>query len=70
MQIIFTESRLEQDNAMRRGQMLTNRIQGFFRASVFDVEIARQYVADGSYFWNAGIFVLRASAWIGALTRS
>jgi mannose-1-phosphate guanylyltransferase/mannose-6-phosphate isomerase len=28
---------------------------------------ARQYLADGNYFWNSGMFVLRASTWLAAL---
>ena len=28
---------------------------------------AQQYLAQGCYFWNAGIFVLRASVWLKAL---
>ena len=30
---------------------------------------AEQYVASGNYYWNAGMFVLRASAWLAALER-
>ena len=30
-------------------------------------EIAEQYLRDGSYYWNAGIFVLRASTWLKAI---
>ena len=30
-------------------------------------ETAQQYLADGNYFWNAGIFVLKASVWLKAL---
>ena len=32
-----------------------------------DLETARAYLAEGGYAWNAGIFVLRASAWLAAL---
>jgi mannose-1-phosphate guanylyltransferase / mannose-6-phosphate isomerase len=32
-----------------------------------DAATAAQYVAAGTYFWNAGMFVLRASAWLKAL---
>ena len=28
---------------------------------------ARQYLAEGGYFWNAGMFVLKASVWLEAL---
>jgi mannose-1-phosphate guanylyltransferase/mannose-6-phosphate isomerase len=30
-------------------------------------EIAQQYLDEGGYFWNAGIFVLKASVWLRAL---
>lgn len=30
-------------------------------------EIAAQYVASGEYWWNSGIFVLRASTWLAAM---
>jgi len=32
-----------------------------------DAETAARYVADGRYFWNGGMFVLRASQWMKAL---
>lgn len=28
---------------------------------------AQQYLADGGYYWNAGIFILKASVWLEAL---
>ncbi|OWF66207.1 mannose-1-phosphate guanylyltransferase/mannose-6-phosphate isomerase [Polynucleobacter hirudinilacicola] len=28
---------------------------------------AKQYLADGGYFWNGGMFVLKASVWLAAL---
>jgi mannose-1-phosphate guanylyltransferase/mannose-6-phosphate isomerase len=34
-----------------------------------DPATAERYVADGSYFWNSGMFVLRASVWMAALER-
>ncbi len=34
-----------------------------------DAATAQRYLAEGGYYWNAGMFVLRASAWIGALER-
>lgn len=34
-----------------------------------DAATAARYVADGQYFWNAGMFVLRASTWMNALDR-
>lgn len=32
-----------------------------------DEATARQYLADGSYYWNAGMFVLKASVWLKAI---
>lgn len=32
-----------------------------------DVATAQAYLAEGGYFWNAGMFVLRASLWLQAL---
>jgi len=34
-----------------------------------DAPTARRYVDDGGYYWNAGMFVLRASVWLAALER-
>jgi mannose-1-phosphate guanylyltransferase / mannose-6-phosphate isomerase len=34
-----------------------------------NLETAKQYLQDGSYFWNAGMFVLRASTWMASLER-
>ena len=30
-------------------------------------ETARQYIEEGGYYWNAGMFVLKASVWLQAL---
>ena len=32
-----------------------------------DAATAQQYLAEGSYYWNAGMFVLKASVWLQAL---
>ena len=32
-----------------------------------DLQTAQQYLDDGSYLWNSGIFMLRASAWLAAI---
>ncbi|MEP6874418.1 MAG: mannose-1-phosphate guanylyltransferase/mannose-6-phosphate isomerase [Burkholderiales bacterium] len=44
---------------------------GMLRVASFkekpDAETAVRYVAEGGYFWNSGIFVLRASTWLAAL---
>jgi mannose-1-phosphate guanylyltransferase/mannose-6-phosphate isomerase len=34
-----------------------------------DVATAQRYLAEGGYYWNSGMFVLRASAWMKALER-
>ncbi|MBK1687673.1 mannose-1-phosphate guanylyltransferase/mannose-6-phosphate isomerase [Rubrivivax gelatinosus] len=34
-----------------------------------DAGTAARYLADGGYFWNAGMFVLKASVWMAALER-
>lgn len=34
-----------------------------------DLTTAQRYVADGGYYWNSGMFVLRASVWMRALER-
>jgi mannose-1-phosphate guanylyltransferase/mannose-6-phosphate isomerase len=34
-----------------------------------DLETAQRYLAEGDYYWNSGMFVLRASVWIQALER-
>ena len=31
------------------------------------VQLAQKYILDGSYFWNTGIFVIRASVWLESL---
>jgi mannose-1-phosphate guanylyltransferase/mannose-6-phosphate isomerase len=32
-----------------------------------DEQTAKQYLAEGGYFWNSGIFVLKASVWLASL---
>ena len=34
-----------------------------------DLATAQGYLAQGDYFWNAGMFVLKASVWLAALER-
>ena len=34
-----------------------------------DLATAERYLADGGYYWNSGMFVLRASVWLDALAR-
>lgn len=46
-------------------------VAGAYRVSSFvekpDVELAQQYVDSGNYFWNAGIFIAKASVLLGRL---
>jgi mannose-1-phosphate guanylyltransferase / mannose-6-phosphate isomerase len=32
-----------------------------------DLQTAQQYLSEGNYYWNAGIFVLKASVWLAAI---
>ena len=32
-----------------------------------DAKTAKDYLADGNYFWNSGMFVMRASTWLATL---
>jgi mannose-1-phosphate guanylyltransferase / mannose-6-phosphate isomerase len=32
-----------------------------------DLQTAQQYLSEGNYFWNAGMFVVKASVWLAAL---
>ena len=34
-----------------------------------DAPTAQRYLAEGSYYWNSGMFVVRASVWLKALDR-
>ena len=34
-----------------------------------DLATAQTYLADGGYYWNSGMFVMRASVWLQALRR-
>jgi len=34
-----------------------------------DLATANRYLAEGQYFWNSGMFVVRASVWLAALER-
>jgi mannose-1-phosphate guanylyltransferase/mannose-6-phosphate isomerase len=34
-----------------------------------DAELAERYVSSGDYWWNSGIFVVRASVWLDAIER-
>jgi mannose-1-phosphate guanylyltransferase/mannose-6-phosphate isomerase len=34
-----------------------------------DLSTAQRYLAEGGYYWNSGMFVVRASVWLAALER-
>ena len=34
-----------------------------------NLETAQRYVAEGHYYWNSGMFVVRASVWLAAIER-
>jgi mannose-1-phosphate guanylyltransferase/mannose-6-phosphate isomerase len=34
-----------------------------------DLATAKRYLSEGQYFWNSGMFVVRASVWLAALDR-
>ncbi len=34
-----------------------------------DLETAQRYLASGDYFWNSGIFMMRATVWLEELSR-
>ncbi|HSW23924.1 MAG TPA: sugar phosphate nucleotidyltransferase, partial [Burkholderiaceae bacterium] len=44
-----------------------SRVLGFVEKP--DLPTAERYLREGSYLWNAGIFVLKASLWMAALER-
>jgi mannose-1-phosphate guanylyltransferase / mannose-6-phosphate isomerase len=55
------------------GYLRTEAAAGAPRVAQFvekpDLASAERYLAEGGYFWNAGMFVLRASTWMAALER-
>ncbi len=46
---------------------IAHRIDAFVEKPA--AELAQQYVASNEYWWNSGIFVVRASTWLAALQR-
>jgi mannose-1-phosphate guanylyltransferase/mannose-6-phosphate isomerase len=59
---IQTESHCEErsDEAMH-----TQKVLKFVEKP--NLETAQKYLSEGNYFWNAGIFVVKASIWLAAL---
>jgi mannose-1-phosphate guanylyltransferase/mannose-6-phosphate isomerase len=58
---------------IRKGPALSGADDGGFRVDAFvekpDAPTAQTYLSDGNYFWNSGIFVLPAAAFIEELSR-
>lgn len=57
---------------LRRGAPCAD-LPGAFALDAFvekpDAATARMYVEDGGYFWNSGIFLMRASVWLAAIAK-
>ena len=34
-----------------------------------DLELATRFIAEGGYFWNSGVYMVRASVWLAAIER-
>lgn len=51
---------------LRDGTQLAHHIVELFVEKP-DIKTARAYLDEGSYYWNAGMFVLKASVWLAAL---
>ncbi len=60
---------------IRRGRFLQQNpgLPGTMEVDSFvekpDLETAREYLKDGRYLWNSGIFLMSASVWLKALNR-
>lgn len=58
---------------IRKGNALPGKVEGAFEVAAFvekpNHETAVRYVADKSYLWNSGIFVLNARTFIDELTK-
>lgn len=55
---------------IRRGS--SDKVDGVYAVGQFvekpDLETAEQYLAAGDYFWNSGIFLMRADKWLQEMT--
>tara|TARA_Y200000002_G_scaffold371333_1_gene367867 strand:- start:362 stop:1822 length:1461 start_codon:yes stop_codon:yes gene_type:complete len=49
------------------------RNQPYFNVQSFmekpNIEVAKNYIEAGTYFWNAGMFILKSSVWLKAIKR-
>lgn len=52
---------------IRKGKGKGNAVAAFVEKP--DAETARQYLESGDYYWNSGIFMMSASAWLAELER-
>jgi len=52
---------------LAEGQASARRVARFVEKP--DAATAERYLKEGGYYWNAGMFVLRASVWLAALER-
>lgn len=54
-----------------KARMSENSIVGALSVDAFVEKpiatVAEKYLRDGSYFWNAGVFIVKASVWLNAL---
>jgi mannose-1-phosphate guanylyltransferase / mannose-6-phosphate isomerase len=55
------------ENLGKRQEIALSRVREFKEKP--DAATAEGFVASGEYFWNSGIFVVRASTWLKALER-
>ena len=51
--------------ADKKGNFSESTVEQF--AEKPNLETAKSYLEDGNYYWNGGVFVLRASTWLAAL---
>ncbi len=66
-----TPSRAETGFGYIQSQSIIGKTDEIMNVKAFvekpDAKTAQKYLLEGHYFWNAGIFVLKASAWLEAL---
>jgi mannose-1-phosphate guanylyltransferase / mannose-6-phosphate isomerase len=56
---------VESDGAAAGAQVNPHTVKRFVEKP--NANTAQEYLAEGGYFWNAGMFVLKASVWLNAL---
>lgn len=59
---------------IRRGREYGTPSDAYYKAARFcekpDLKKAQKFLADGGYFWNAGIFVWKVSSVLGAIEKT